>query len=195
MLIARFFPVKAGGEQMKFTPAQLNGIVVLEPKFFQDERGFFTEMYQAQRFAEAGIDVNFVQDNLSGSKRGVLRGLHYQIKQAQGKLVRVTTGEVYDVVVDLRRSSSTYGQWMGMYISAHNHIQLWIPPGFAHGFYVLSEWAELLYKVTDFYAREYERTLLWNDQQVGINWPLLGLPLISDKDQQGKPFAGAETFA
>lgn len=180
---------------MNFTPAQLNGILVLEPRFFQDERGFFTEMYQAQRFAEAGIDVNFVQDNLSGSKRGVLRGLHYQIKQAQGKLVRVTTGEVYDVVVDLRRSSPTFGQWMGMYISAHNHIQLWIPPGFAHGFYVLSEWAELLYKVTDFYARDYERTLLWNDHQVGINWPLLGLPLISEKDQQGKPFAEADTFA
>ncbi len=180
---------------MKFTPAQLDGIVFLEPRFFQDERGFFTEMYQAERFAEAGIDVNFVQDNLSGSKRGVLRGLHYQIKQAQGKLVRVTTGEVYDVVVDLRRSSPTFGKWMGMYISAHNHIQLWIPEGFAHGFYVLSEWAELLYKVTDFYARDYERTLLWNDPQVGINWPLLGLPIVSDKDQQGSPFADAETFA
>jgi dTDP-4-dehydrorhamnose 3,5-epimerase len=179
---------------MKFTPAKLNDILILEPRFFQDERGFFTEMYQARRFAESGIPDAFVQDNLSGSRRGVLRGLHYQICKPQGKLVRVTEGEVFDVAVDLRRHSPTFGQWMEMYISAHNHIQLWIPPGFAHGFYVLSEWAELLYKVTDFYAPECERTLLWNDPQVGIAWPLIGTPLISDKDQCGKPFSDAELF-
>jgi len=179
---------------MKFTPATLKDVLILETRFFQDERGFFTEMYQARRFSEAGISDAFVQDNLSGSRRGVLRGLHYQVKQQQGKLVRVTSGEVYDVVVDLRRSSPTFGQWMGMYISAHNHIQLWIPVGFAHGFYVLSEWAELLYKVTDFYCFEGERTLIWNDAQVGISWPLLGNPTISEKDLQGKAFAETELF-
>jgi len=179
---------------MKFTPAKLKDVLILEPRFFQDERGFFTEMYQARRFAEAGIPYPFVQDNLSGSRRGVLRGLHYQVIQPQGKLVRVTSGEVYDVIVDLRRSSPTFGQWMGMYISAHNHIQLWIPVGFAHGFYVLSEWAELLYKVTDFYCVEGERTLLWNDPQIGINWHLIGNPIISEKDQKGKLFAEADLF-
>jgi len=179
---------------MKFTPAKLKDVLILEPRFFQDERGFFTEMYQARRFAEAGIPYPFVQDNLSGSRRGVLRGLHYQVIQPQGKLVRVTSGEVYDVIVDLRRSSPTFGQWMGMYISAHNHIQLWIPIGFAHGFYVLSEWAELLYKVTDFYCVEGERTLLWNDPQIGINWHLIGNPIISEKDQKGKLFAEADLF-
>ncbi len=179
---------------MKFTPAKLKDVLILEPRFFQDERGFFTEMYQARRFAEAGIPYTFVQDNLSGSRRGVLRGLHYQVIQPQGKLVRVTSGEVYDVIVDLRRSSPTFGQWMGMYISAHNHIQLWIPVGFAHGFYVLSEWAELLYKVTDFYCVEGERTLLWNDPQIGINWPLIGNPIVSEKDQKGVLFAEADLF-
>jgi len=179
---------------MKFTPGSLEGVLILEPRFFQDERGFFTELYQAERFAQSGIPANFVQDNLSGSRRGVLRGLHYQVEQAQGKLVRITTGEVYDVAVDLRRSSPTFGNWMGRYISAHNHIQLWIPPGLAHGFYVLSEWAELLYKVTDFYAPRAERTLLWNDAQVGITWPLIGTPLVSEKDQRGKPFAEADLF-
>ncbi len=179
---------------MKFTPAALKDVLILEPRFFQDERGFFTEMYQARRFAEAGIPYPFVQDNLSGSRRGVLRGLHYQVIQPQGKLVRVTSGEVYDVIVDLRRSSPTFGKWMGMYISAHNHIQLWIPAGFAHGFYVLSEWAELLYKVTDFYCVEGERTLLWNDPQIGINWPLLWNPIVSEKDQKGKLFAEADLF-
>ncbi|MEI7990132.1 MAG: dTDP-4-dehydrorhamnose 3,5-epimerase [Chloroflexota bacterium] len=179
---------------MKFTPAKLNGILIMEPRFFQDERGFFTEMYQHQRFTEAGIPDAFVQDNLSGSRRGILRGLHYQVCKPQGKLVRVTAGEVYDVAVDLRSSSPTFGQWMGMYISANNHIQLWIPPGFAHGFYVLSEWAELLYKVTDFYAPEYEHTLLWSDVQVNIAWPLIGTPLVSDKDQQGKSFVEADKF-
>jgi dTDP-4-dehydrorhamnose 3,5-epimerase len=154
------------------------------------------ETYQAQRFAEAGIQANFVQDNHSGSRQGTLRGLHYQIQQAQGKLVRVIAGEVYDVAVDLRRSSPTFGKWLGLTLSAENKRQLWVPPGFGHGFYVLSEWAEIHYKATDFYAPQWERTILWDDPALGINWPLIAgqSVLLSAKDAQGRRLAEAELY-
>jgi len=163
---------------------------------FGDERGFFMETYQAKCFAEAGIPTQFVQDNHSRSKEGTLRGMHYQIRQPQGKLVRVIIGEVYDVAIDLRRSSSTFGQWEGIKLSAENKLQIWIPAGFAHGFYVLSAWAELIYKTTDFYAPEWERTLAWNDPQIGIAWPLIdgNSPLLSSKDSQGMMLSQAETY-
>lgn len=181
---------------MKFTPTLIPDVILIEPRVFGDSRGFFMETFQAQQFAEAGIQTNFVQDNHSGSQRGILRGLHYQICQAQGKLVRVIAGSVYDVVVDIRRKSPTFGKWMGMEISAENKQQLWIPPGFAHGFYVLSEWAEFMYKVTDYYAPQYERTLLWNDPQLGIQWPLIDgqPPMLSAKDIEGKPFSETEIY-
>jgi dTDP-4-dehydrorhamnose 3,5-epimerase len=154
------------------------------------------ETYQQKIFAEHGITAQFVQDNHSGSRRGTLRGLHYQIQQAQGKLVRAVAGEIFDVAVDLRRSSPTFGQWVGEILSAENKRQLWIPPGFAHGFYVLSDWAEVVYKATDFYAPQWDRTLLWNDPQVGIDWPLMDGAdlLISDKDRAGLTLAQAETY-
>ena len=154
------------------------------------------ETYQVERFRDTGIDEKFVQDNHSGSIQGTLRGLHYQIRQSQGKLVRVVTGEVYDVAVDLRRSSPTFGRWIGKKLTSRNKLQMWIPPGFAHGFYVLSEWADMIYKVTDFYAPEWERTLLWNDAEIGIDWPLVeGAPLLlSDKDTKGAPFKEAEYY-
>jgi dTDP-4-dehydrorhamnose 3,5-epimerase len=181
---------------MLFTPTSIPDIFVIEPKVFGDERGFFMETYQAQRFAAAGIETDFVQDNHSKSRKGTLRGLHYQIQQAQGKLVRVIAGEIFDVAVDIRCSSPTFGRWVGSYISAENKLQLWVPAGFAHGFYVLSEWAELVYKTTDYYAPQWERTILWNDPDLGIDWPLLNnCPLIlSDKDKQGIPFSQAELF-
>ena len=171
-------------------------VLTIEPRIFTDERGFFLETFQARKFAERGLPKDFVQDNHSGSKRGTLRGLHYQIRQAQGKLVRVVVGEVFDVAVDLRKSSPTFGQWAGIQLSAAGKTQLWIPADFAHGFYVLSDWAEVIYKVTDFYASEWERTLLWNDPEIGIEWPLLdGMsPLLSAKDAQGKPLRDAELF-
>ena len=154
------------------------------------------ETYRTDLFAKAGIVADFVQDNHSGSQQGTLRGLHYQIRHSQGKLLRVVAGEIFDVAVDIRRSSPTFGQWVGKIISAKNKRQLWVPPGFAHGFYVLSEWAELTYKTTDFYAPEWERTLLWNDPAIGINWPILpGLePILSAKDQQGTLLADADLF-
>ncbi len=163
---------------------------------FGDARGFFMETYQAQRFAEAGICADFVQDNHSGSRQGILRGLHYQIRQAQGKLFRVVVGEVFDVAVDIRRSSPTFGRWVGVTLSAENHRQVWVPPGFAHGFYVLSDWAEVVYKTTDYYAPQWERSLLWNDPALGIDWPLVNAqpPLLSAKDAQGLPLSQAETF-
>lgn len=181
---------------MKFIEAGLPGLIIIEPRLFEDERGFFMETYQESRFQEAGIAASFVQDNHSRSKQGTLRGLHYQIRQPQGKLVRVVSGEVFDVVVDLRRGSSGFGRWEGVFLSAENKRQLWIPPGFAHGFFVVSEWAEVLYKATDFYAPQWERTLLWNDPQIGIEWPLIeGLtPLLSPKDLQGKCLKDAEVF-
>lgn len=169
---------------------------MIEPRVFADDRGFFMETYQRQKFRENGIKADFVQDNHSHSRRGTLRGLHYQLKQPQGKLVRVVAGEVYDVCVDLRRGSPTFGQWTGYTLSAENKRQLWIPPGFAHGFYVLSEWADVIYKATQFYAPEWERTLLWNDPDLGIEWPLVGgkMPIISAKDAKGIPLKKAEVY-
>ena len=181
---------------MNIQKTAIPDVLIIEPKVFTDERGFFMETFQARKFAEHGLPQQFVQDNHSGSKRGTLRGLHYQIKQAQGKLVRVVVGEVFDVAVDLRKSSPTFGQWAGTQLTAESKTQLWIPAGFAHGFYVLSKWAEVIYKVTDFYASEWERTLLWNDPEIGIEWPLLdGMsPILSTKDAQGKPLRDAELF-
>lgn len=182
---------------MKFIPGSLPGLILVVPKVFGDERGFFMETFQARRFAEAGINLSFVQDNHSGSGRGTLRGLHYQIRQAQGKLVRVVIGEIFDVAVDLRRSSPTFGRWEAFNLSAEKKQQLWIPPGFAHGFYVTSPWAEVIYKATDFYAPEWERTLLWNDPDVGIDWPLAagdGMVTISPKDSQGTRLQAAEVY-
>ena len=172
----------------------LNDVLLIESVSYEDSRGFFCETYQRERFANLGISAEFVQDNHSGSHRGVLRGLHYQIRQTQGKLVRVSKGEVYDVVVDLRRSSPTFGKWEGMVLSADNRRHLWIPPDFAHGFLVLSDWADVIYKVTDYYAPEYERTLVWNDPGLAIHWPVAAPPLISEKDRSGMRFAEAEVF-
>jgi dTDP-4-dehydrorhamnose 3,5-epimerase len=182
---------------MNFTPTSLADVMLIEPRVFGDARGFFMETYQAKEFEKAGIAYDFVQDNHSGSQKGTLRGLHYQIEHTQGKLVRVVIGEVYDVAVDLRRSSPTFGQWAGVLLSAENKQMLWVPPGFAHGFYVVSEWAEFTYKVTDFYAPEWERSLLWNDPQLAIPWPIEdGLsPKLSEKDRNGKPLSAAELFA
>ena len=177
-------------------PTSIPDILIIEPRVFGDARGFFMETYQAEQFAAYGIPANFVQDNHSGSRQGTLRGLHYQVRQAQGKLLRVAAGEIYDVAVDIRRSSPTFCQWVGVFLSAENKRQIWVPPGFAHGFYVVSEWAELLYKATDYYAPQWERTLLWNDPQIDINWPLLEgqPPILSEKDQNGLPLSQAELF-
>lgn len=178
------------------TPTAIPDVLVLEPKVFGDARGFFFESFNARDFAEiTGLDVQFVQDNHSRSAKGVLRGMHYQIQHPQGKLVRVVQGEVFDVAVDMRKSSPTFGRWVGQVLSADNHKQMWIPPGFAHGFAVLSESAEFLYKTTDYWYPAHERSLLWNDPDVGIDWPIEGAPLLAAKDGAGKPFAEAETFA
>lgn len=181
---------------MKFTPVAIHDIILIEPDVFEDQRGFFMETFRTSYFAESGIPTEFVQDNHSGSRRGALRGLHYQIRQAQGKLIRVVAGEIFDVAVDLRRSSTTFGKWEGVILSAANRLQIWIPPGFAHGFYVLSEWAEVVYKATDYYAPQWERTLLWNDPEVGITWPLRSsaLPSISAKDARGTKLRESELF-
>lgn len=170
---------------------------MLEPRVFEDERGFFLERYNKRDFAAVtGLDVEFVQDNHSRSRKGVLRGLHYQIKQAQGKLVSVLIGEIFDVAVDLRKDSRTFGQWVGFTLSARTRQMAWIPPGFAHGFLVLSDAAEVLYKATDFYAPEHERTLLWNDSKVAVAWPLEDgiAPILAEKDRNGTPFDSAEFF-
>lgn len=181
---------------MKFTPTTIPDIILIEPQVFGDERGFFMETFHADRYAEAGIPTNFVQDNHSGSRQGTLRGLHYQIRQAQGKLLRVIAGEIFDVAVDIRRSSPTFGQWVSAVLSVDNKRQLWVPSGFAHGFYVLSEWAELNYKTTDFYAPEWERSILWSDPEIGIKWPILPgtEPLLSTKDTQARLLAGSDLF-
>ena len=180
---------------MEFVPTKIQDVLVIKTKVFEDPRGFFLETYRDNEFISAGIDCKFVQENHSASQRGVLRGLHYQIRQAQGKLIRAIAGEIFDVAVDIRRSSPTFGKWVGIILSAENKIQLWVPPGFAHGFYVLSERAEITYKVTDYYAPEWDRSLLWNDPQIGIDWPLMdGMPSLSDKDINGKTFAEAELF-
>jgi dTDP-4-dehydrorhamnose 3,5-epimerase len=180
---------------MHFRPGQLSGLVLIEPRVFADERGFFQELFHQGRFAEAGLDVDFVQDNLSRSKAGVVRGLHYQIEQPQGKLVRALRGEIFDVAVDLRRSSPTFGQWEGFRLSEQNQLAVYIPPGFAHGFCVLSDAADVLYKCTALYAPQHERTLLWNDPTVNVDWPLAKPAIVSGKDLAGSPFGDAETFS
>lgn len=182
---------------MQFVPLEIQDMVLITPKVFEDERGFFLESFREDRFFEAGIPAKFVQDNHSASSRGVLRGLHYQIQQAQGKLLRCVAGEIFDVAVDLRRSSPTFGRWASAVLSAENKQMLWVPPGFAHGFYVVSERAELLYKTSDYYAPQHERSLLWNDPALGIPWPLVDgqSPILSKKDAEGTPLSLAETYA
>jgi dTDP-4-dehydrorhamnose 3,5-epimerase len=175
-------------------PTSLPGVVILEPRVFGDERGFFLESYNERAFAELGIKERFVQDNHSSSRRNVLRGLHYQIKQAQGKLVRAVEGEILDVAVDVRRSSPTFGGWEAVRLSGENKRMLWIPSGFAHGFLVISEKAQVLYKATDYYAPEHERTLMWNDPELKIDWKMEGDPIVSAKDQRGIFLRNAETF-
>jgi len=181
---------------MKIIPTELPEVLLIEPQVFFDARGFFMETYHARKLAEQGFTAEFVQDNHSRSQQGTLRGLHYQVRHAQGKLVRVVNGEIYDVAVDVRRHSPTFGRWTGAILSAENKHQLWIPPGFAHGIYVMSEIVDLLYKVTDYYAPEWERTLLWNDPQLNIAWPLIHgqPPILSAKDAQGQPLAQADVF-
>ena len=181
---------------MKVSSCAIADVLLIEPKVFGDDRGFFFESFNQKSFNQAtGLAVNFVQDNHSKSARNVLRGLHYQIRQPQGKLVRVIAGEVFDVAVDIRRSSPTFGQWVGEVLSADNKRQLWVPPGLAHGFVVLSESAEFLYKTTDYYAPEFERCIAWNDPILAIKWPVLGgPPLLSGKDAQGVAFLEAEVF-
>jgi dTDP-4-dehydrorhamnose 3,5-epimerase len=181
---------------MIFTPLSIPAVMQIEAKAFQDRRGFFMETYQSEKFSVAGISASFVQQNHSRSQRGVLRGLHYQIRQAQGKLLRVVAGETYNVAVDLRRSSPSFGHWTSTRLSAENKLQLWIPPGFAHGFLALSEPTDLIYAVTDHYAPEWERTILWNDPDLAIEWPIPTgtIPMLAEKDVLGKPFRQAEVF-
>jgi dTDP-4-dehydrorhamnose 3,5-epimerase len=180
---------------MQVTPLSIPDVLLIEPRVFGDERGFFFESFNQKVFEEAvGRQVNFVQDNHSRSVRGVLRGLHYQVKQPQGKLVRVVQGEVFDVAVDIRKSSTTFGQWVGEILSAENKKQLWVPEGFAHGFLTLSETAEFLYKTTDYYAPEFERSILWNDPDIAITWPGDVTPTLSAKDQIASLLKDAETF-
>lgn len=177
------------------TSTDIPEVLILEPKVFGDARGFFYESFNARDFAQVtGLNVEFVQDNHSKSAQGVLRGLHYQIQHPQGKLVRVVQGEVFDVAVDLRKSSDSFGRWVGVHLSADNHRQLWVPPGFAHGFVVLSESAEFLYKTTDYWYPEHERSLLWSDPLVGIQWPWAGEPLLAAKDAAGRMLADADLF-
>lgn len=181
---------------MNVVATALPEVLIMEPKVFGDARGFFYESFNQEAFSQAtGTTCRFVQDNHSRSLRGVLRGLHYQIRQPQGKLVRVVQGAVFDVAVDIRRSSARFGRWVGVELSQDNHRQLWVPPGFAHGFLVLSQSAEFLYKTTDYYAPAHERCIAWNDPQIGIEWPLPdGAPVLSAKDQQGLPLRAAEVF-
>jgi dTDP-4-dehydrorhamnose 3,5-epimerase len=180
---------------MQIVEKALNGVVLLEPKVFGDERGFFMETFNERVFRElTGVTLDFVQDNHSRSARNVLRGLHYQIQQPQGKLVRAVSGSVFDVAVDMRRSSPTYGQWFGAELTAQNKRQLWVPPGFAHGFVVMSDTADFLYKTTDYWAPEFERSLAWNDPTVGVAWPVEGEPLLSAKDKSGAAFGVAEAY-
>jgi len=180
---------------MRVTPTAIAGVLLIEPKVFADERGFFFESFNERAFAQAtGVAAKFVQDNHSHSVRNTLRGLHYQINQPQGKLVRAAAGEIFDVVVDLRRSSPTFGRWVGEQMSAENKKMVWIPPGLAHGFIVLSESADFLYKTTDYWAPQHERTLLWNDPDLAIAWPLAGEPILAAKDRLGKCLSEAEVF-
>jgi dTDP-4-dehydrorhamnose 3,5-epimerase len=177
------------------TPIAIHDVLILEPKVFGDSRGFFYESFKAQDFAQVtGLNVNFVHDNHSRSSKGVLRGLHYQLQQAQGKLVRVVRGAVFDVAVDIRKSSTTFGQWVGCELSEDNHRKFWVPPGFAHGFVVLSETADFLYKTTDYYAPAHERCIAWDDPSIGVKWPDGLVPQLSTKDLEGKSFCEAEYF-
>ena len=180
---------------MQVIPTAIDGVLILEPRVFGDARGFFMESYNRSAFAQAtGLDIDFVQDNHSRSRRGVLRGLHYQVRQPQGKLVRVSQGAVFDVAVDIRQGSPSFGRWVGVELSADNQRQLWVPAGMAHGFLVLSESADFLYKTTDYYAPEHERCIAWNDAELAIPWPTEGAPTLSAKDGKGVPFAVAELF-
>jgi len=180
---------------MKITATAIPDVLLVEPTVFGDDRGFFYESYNEQKWQElTGLQTRFVQDNHSRSAKNVLRGIHYQINQPQGKLVRVVVGEVFDVAVDLRRSSATFGKWVGEYLSAENKRSLWVPEGFGHGFLVLSDSAEFLYRTTDFYAPEHERCIVWNDAEIGIDWPLGGDPLLSEKDKKGTLFSEAEYY-
>ena len=181
---------------MQFLRTPIPDVVLIKPRVFADERGFFMETWHRRKFEAAGIDADFVQDNHSRSLKGTLRGLHYQIRNPQGKLVRVTLGEVFDVTVDIRRDSPTFGRWIGEYLSGENRHMLWVPPGFAHGFFVVSDTAEFQYKCTNYYAPEYERCIKWDDPAIGIAWPLLehAAPLLSEKDALGKPLREAELF-
>ena len=181
---------------MQFEPTAIPEVVLVRPRIFSDPRGYFMESWEQRRFAAAGIDARFVQDNHSRSVRHTLRGLHYQIEQPQGKLVRVVTGAVFDVAVDIRRSSPTFGRWVGAELSEDNHHMLWVPPGFAHGFLVLSAYADFLYRCTDFYAPQHERTILWNDAQLGVRWPCRPgePPLLSPRDERGVAFDQAQCF-
>jgi dTDP-4-dehydrorhamnose 3,5-epimerase len=181
---------------MQVIPTAIPDVLIIEPKVFGDARGFFFESFNERAFVQAtGLALKFVQDNHSRSAQGVLRGLHYQLQQPQGKLVRVVRGSVFDVAVDLRKSSPHFGLWVGVELSEHNHRQLWVPPGFAHGFLVTSESADFLYKTTDYYAPEHERCIAWNDPAIGIEWPLGATPVLSGKDQLGKLLAQAEVYA
>jgi len=180
---------------MNIIKTMISDVLLIEPTIFGDERGFFFESFNQKKFQEStGLDYDFVQDNHSRSVKNVLRGLHYQVKHAQGKLVRVVEGEVFDVAVDIRKSSPTFGQWVGEYLSAENKKMLWIPPGFAHGFVVLSDNAQFLYKTSDYYSPEHERCLIWNDPEVNIKWPITNNPVLSSKDQAGVSLKSAEAF-
>ena len=182
--------------QMKITPTTIPDVLIIEPKVFGDARGFFFESFNQKAFNQAtGLNLNFVQDNHSRSAKGVLRGLHYQIQQPQGKLVRVVRGAVFDVAVDIRKSSPTFGKWAGVELTEDNHRQMWVPPGFAHGFLVLSDSADFLYKTTGYWAPEFERSILWGDPAIGIEWPIEQAPLLSGKDRNSKLLKDAEVFA
>jgi len=187
-------PITDGGIVLQLVPTSLKDVVILEPKVFGDARGFFLEAYNEATFKALGLPTRFVQDNHSGSRKGVLRGLHYQLKQPQGKLVRVLAGEIFDVAVDLRQDSAQFGNWCGVVLSAENRRSLWVPAGYGHGFLVVSEFAEVCYKTTEFYAPAFERTILWNDPAIGIEWPLDGEPTLSEKDKAGLLLADAETY-
>lgn len=181
---------------MQFIQTSIPEVILIQPEVRGDHRGFFMETFQVKKFAAGGITADFVQDNHSGSVQGTLRGLHYQIQQAQGKLVRCVVGEIFDVAVDLRRSSPTFGKWTGAWLTAENKQMLWVPAGFGHGFYVKSEWGELVYKATDYYAPEWERSILWSDPTIGIDWPIPDgmTPLLSKKDQEAKTLENADLY-
>jgi dTDP-4-dehydrorhamnose 3,5-epimerase len=194
MLLSGFIPMLEC--TMNVVPTSIPEVLIIEPKVFGDERGFFFESFNQKLWeAKTGVTTSFVQDNHSRSQRNVLRGLHYQIQQPQGKLARAISGEVFDVAVDIRKGSPTFGKWVGEILSAENKRQLWIPPGFAHGFVVLSDSAEFLYKTTAYWAPEHERTIIWNDPELAIEWPLEGMPLLIKRDSEGKPFRQAEIFS